>query len=87
MKRQIGIEKPIPQKILSSPEEIGKYMKIKHSKNDIIDFCMNDSFLLSPLAQVVQIHQYFFQYFLNNFITYKGSYSISKLKNYERNCK
>ena len=57
-------------------EEIGKNMKRKHSKNDIIVFSKNDNFLLSPLAQVLHIHQYF----LNNFIRKKGAYCISKLK-------
>ena len=46
------------------PEEIGKYMRIKHSEYDIIAFCMNDNFLLRPLAQVVQIHQYFLMNFI-----------------------
>ena len=80
MKIQIGnasiTPKKVPGSINLSPEEIGKYMKRKHSKNDMIVFCMNDNFLLSPLAQVLHIHQYF----LNNFIRKKGSYCISKLK-------
>ena len=65
MKIQTGNESIIPTKIpAESPVEIGKYMKKKHSKNDMIVFCMNDNFLLRPLAQLTHIHQYF----LKNFI-------------------
>ena len=60
MNIQTGNAKIIPkERATGSPALIGKYMKIKHSKNDMIVFCMNDNFLLRPLAQLLHIHQYF----------------------------
>ena len=64
--------KKVPGSINLSPEEIGKYMKRKHSENDMIVFCMNDNFLLRPLAQLLHIHQYF----LRNFIISKLNISL-----------